>query len=83
VSAEHSLHTNPSIGAYQMTPHGYQIKVLAPDVDANVFAMCRCAHVYGSSCWCPHNRSSGLCGECAAEAPPHHFVWCPFYEGDK
>lgn len=69
------------IGAYQITPHGYQIKVLAPDVDANVFAICGCANAYGRMCWCSHNRQSGICPECEAGAPPHHFYWCPLYEG--
>ena len=75
--------SNPQIGAYQITPHGYQIKVLAPDVDASVFAICRCAGIYGMSCWCPHNRSTGLCPECVIGAPPHHFCWCPLYEGEE
>jgi len=73
--------TNPQIGAYQMTPHGFQIKVLAPGIDANVFAICRCASEYGHRCYCPHNQSIGPCEECAAGEPPHHFVWCPLYEG--
>jgi hypothetical protein len=68
------------IGYYQHTAHGYQIKVLAPDVDAAVFAICRCADFYGRSCWCPHNRSVPPCPECEAGAPPHHLCWCPLYE---
>lgn len=67
------------IGYYQHTAHGYQIKVLA-DVDASVFAVCRCADIYGRSCWCPHNRGEPPCEECEQGAPPHHFVWCPLYE---
>jgi hypothetical protein len=71
---------NPQIGYYQITPHGYQIKVLAAGVDASVFAICSCAGIYGQSCWCPHNRSQPPCPECESGAPPHHFVWCPLYE---
>jgi hypothetical protein len=68
-----------AIGYYQFTAHGYQIKVFA-DVDAAVFAICRCADFYGHSCYCPHNRSVPPCQECEDGAPPHHLCWCPLYE---
>lgn len=72
----------PSIGAYQLTPHGSQIKVLAPGVDARVFDICGCANEFGRRCYCPHNRSVGPCEECAESAPPHHFRWCPLFEAE-